>query len=371
VNPQAGIVAAMLVGLWIAYLVPHRLRTRQELLEARQDDRFSADLRVLRAASAPTVRTAERHVGHGKLVERPVVRVTEGTMELNRSAVDSARRAAAERSQRAALLARRAAAARRRGLLTLALALLTVAGWVVYGVTTASVAVGIVPSVLLVAVIAASRAAVVSAQRADEKWEASRARATREAPRRVSAVSVGGVAGVSKAVSARFAEAGKSAGAESEGAGKSAGQQIAVGQAVHPSEQLTEFISEAPVARPVETSGEGIPALIPVGSSLPAEERPTVWEPRPVPAPAYTLKQSAPRRTAAPIEIGADGRELDSSLAEAAAEAAVAEATAEVTATAGTAADDLVDDVLAEPDVVTTGSMDLNQILARRRAAGL
>ncbi|HWS56965.1 MAG TPA: hypothetical protein VN257_00365, partial [Actinotalea sp.] len=47
---QAGLVVIAMAGLWIAYLVPHRLRYRQQLLEARADDRFSERLRVIRVA---------------------------------------------------------------------------------------------------------------------------------------------------------------------------------------------------------------------------------------------------------------------------------------------------------------------------------
>ena len=46
-NDLAGPVALALVVLWVAYLVPHKLRHRQQLLESRADDRFSEALRVV------------------------------------------------------------------------------------------------------------------------------------------------------------------------------------------------------------------------------------------------------------------------------------------------------------------------------------
>ncbi len=139
----AGLVALAIVGLWIAYLVPHRLRYRQQLLESRTEDRFSDALRVLvvaeprgrqrRAAEAraecgpdspkrsgllspargvpvPAGTAGERAVteGRGGVVERPY-----GTQD--KITAEAARRRAQLRSQRAAALARRAAAARRRG----------------------------------------------------------------------------------------------------------------------------------------------------------------------------------------------------------------------------------------------------------------
>ena len=46
-NDLAGPVALALVGLWVAYLVPGKLRHRQQLLESRVDDRYSEALRVV------------------------------------------------------------------------------------------------------------------------------------------------------------------------------------------------------------------------------------------------------------------------------------------------------------------------------------
>ncbi|WP_242448356.1 hypothetical protein [Cellulomonas sp. WB94] len=46
-NSPAGVVTLAVAGLWVAYLVPQKLRHRQQLLESRTDDRFSGALRVL------------------------------------------------------------------------------------------------------------------------------------------------------------------------------------------------------------------------------------------------------------------------------------------------------------------------------------
>ncbi len=48
----AGPAVLAVIALWIAYLVPHKLRHRQQMLESRTDDRYSAALRVL-AVSGP------------------------------------------------------------------------------------------------------------------------------------------------------------------------------------------------------------------------------------------------------------------------------------------------------------------------------
>jgi len=147
VNDLAGPVALALVVLWVAYLVPHKLRHRQQLLESRADDRFSEALRVVavsdrrirqEAASAECGPTASSTAGlltpgkglpvatgsatGGTTVDRP-----HGTQD--RITADAARRAAQARAARAASVARRAAAARRRAVLAGLLVVATVIGW--------------------------------------------------------------------------------------------------------------------------------------------------------------------------------------------------------------------------------------------------
>ncbi|EYR61886.1 hypothetical protein N866_14685, partial [Actinotalea ferrariae CF5-4] len=116
---QAGIVLVAVAGLWIAYLVPHRSRYRQQLLESRADDRFSENLRVLRVAHAAGTR--DRRTGTAPGTHRttgvrlhPARRGGGGHMDrphgtTDRVVADAARRAAAERAQRVAHLARRRA----------------------------------------------------------------------------------------------------------------------------------------------------------------------------------------------------------------------------------------------------------------------
>ncbi|HEY5518815.1 MAG TPA: hypothetical protein VIK17_04130, partial [Cellulomonas sp.] len=174
----AGVVSLAVATLWIAYLVPHRLRHRQQLLESRADDRFSGALRVLavtdragrdlRAAEARSERgpdagrraglllTPSRGIpvqGHGVVAVRGggIVERPHGTQD--RISADAVRRAAQRRAARAASLARRAAAARRRGVLTLALLVLSAAGWLVVGVTTVGVLAAVVPTVTLAGVL--------------------------------------------------------------------------------------------------------------------------------------------------------------------------------------------------------------------------
>ncbi|RMI03580.1 hypothetical protein EBM89_19075, partial [Cellulomonas triticagri] len=129
----------MVVGLWIAYLVPHKLRHRQQLLESRTDDRFSDALRVL-AVTGPAGSDRRRRVDvAGGVrsdcgpVDKRVGLLTPGTGTRvagtdkgatdvdrphgtqDRVGADATRRAAQLRAAHAAATARRGAAARRRG----------------------------------------------------------------------------------------------------------------------------------------------------------------------------------------------------------------------------------------------------------------
>jgi hypothetical protein len=240
----AGPAALVVVGLWIAYLVPHKLRHRQQLLESRTDDRFSDALRVLavtgpegsgrrrRAEVAGGVRQdcgpVEKRAGlltpgtgsrlatterGGAEVDRP-----HGTQD--RIGADAARRAAQLQAAHAAATARRGAAARRRGALAGVLLAATVVGWVVAGVTALGVLAGVVPTVLLAGVLGLGRRAVVQGRLAEDEWQRRIDEAT--APLRERAARPG--------------------------------RQGAAGRAVHPSLTETQAIERVRADAPVRTS---------------------------------------------------------------------------------------------------------------------
>jgi hypothetical protein len=195
VHDIAGLVALAIVGLWIAYLVPHRLRYRQQLLESRTEDRFSDALRVLVVTDprGPGRRVAEARAecgpdspkrsgllspargvpmtGRQAVTERKggVVERPYGTQD--KMTADAARRQAQLRARRAAAVSRRAAAAKRRSVLTVALLVVSAAAWAVVGLTSLTVAAAVVPSVLLLGVLGLGRRAVVRARAANAAWE--------------------------------------------------------------------------------------------------------------------------------------------------------------------------------------------------------
>ncbi|QTE28951.1 hypothetical protein [Pengzhenrongella sicca] len=347
----AGVAALAVALLWIAYLVPHRLRHRQQLLESCAEDRYSAALRVLavadpagrarrageaRAECGPgsekrSVLLTARHgpaargydaaaARGGRIVDRP-----HGTQD--KISADAARRAAQQRAQRAATLARRGAAARRRAALTVALLAISAAAWIVVGVTTVAVVAAVAPSVALVGVLALGRRAVVHGHAADAAWE-------RRAPVRTGGSQTAAVASTVGVV----------------------------GRAAHPSEAHTEVIERirdaatapeqgAPSADSTAagTAADGSSADDAAGASA-------AWSPVPVPRPVYTTKAAAPRREPIPLV-------LDEPEPAAATSAATSSDEEQVTGDVGRADLEAVDEG-ANP------TLDLDAILARRRTAG-
>jgi len=338
-NSPAGVVTLAVAGLWVAYLVPQKLRHRQQLLESRTDDRFSGALRVLavtdrtgrtarvsdsRARSGATpdcAATADKRVGlltpsrgvplvaigganGGSAVDRP-----HGTQD--RLSADAARRAAQHRAAQAAAVARRGAAARRRAVLAVTLLVASIAGWAVTGLTAVTVAAGIVPSVLFVGVLVLGRRAVVAGQAADVEWERRR-REHALAPARASSHAP-----------------------------------AVTGRAVRPSDSHTEVFArildqvDGGTSAATSEAGTVVRRSARQGAQEASEDE---WAPAPVPRPTYTLKSPAPRREPAPLGEVEGSTELR---APSAAPAAV-----------------------VEPPAGTTGSINLDEVLARRRAAG-
>ncbi|WP_426594447.1 hypothetical protein ACPPVS_02745 [Cellulomonas sp. McL0617] len=439
-NDLAGPVALALVGLWVAYLVPHKLRHRQQLLESRADDRFSEALRVVAVTTRPAsvavpalASVAGSTAGlltPGKGLPVQIGSATGGTTvdrphgTQDRITADAARRAAQARAARAAAVTRRAAAARRRAALAGVLLLATVAGWAAVAVApTVGWVAGVAPTVLLGAVLVLGRRAVLAGREADAEWEAriaderrvaasprtgaqravataaaaSAARVTTTAPAASSAPLPARTAPIARsaplvnAPAATTVPAGARSASAAPGAAKSTRSAPAAavapapgadapavapeprgstlpfvtGRAVHPSDASTEVFE-----RIVEDKGEtGGPARHSTGA-IPVVRRSTLtepvaqvgdattgattsseddaWSPVPVPRPTYTMKASAPRREPAPLE------NLEGSTA---ARPASAESTPDERAP-------------LEAPVETTGSLDLNAVLAKRRAAG-
>lgn len=326
-SQTAGALLVAVAVLWIAYLVPHRLRYRQQLAECRTDDRFSERLRVVRVAApaAPGEGPGRREVGRGGRVLLHPPRRGGGPVDrphgpADRVVASAIRRTAAERAARAAYLARRRAAARRRAVLAAVLALATVAGWAGVAVG-ALLAVGVAPTVLLLTVLVLGRRAVIAGRRADAAWAAG-------APARAATP-------------------------------RSTREPTAVGYARRPSEATTEVLERVAQAADEDVAEHAAEDLVDdLVEADEADEAPAdradvaagpTWEPVPVPRPSYALKPAVRRPEPAPLVL--DEREADAAADGARDEVAAPEAEAEA----------------APP---ATGRFDLDAVLARRRAAG-
>ena len=257
----AGLVLAAMAGLWIAYLVPHWLRHRQQLLESRTDDRFSERLRVIRVARGHTAdRSAEqRDAPLSQVVLHPALRggrpMDRPHATGDRAAADAARRRAAVHAHRTAERAKRAARARRRAVLAAMLLVASAAGWSAVGVGL-TIAAGAVPSALLLVVLVLGRRAA----RAGQRQAGSRRAATETA--------------------------------SSLGTGRTAR-----GRAIHPSDAVTEEMARVAGAQ----SELSRPRAEQVAADTDG------WVPVPVPVPAYTLKPAVQRADPPPLVLDDSG----------------------------------------------------------------
>jgi len=247
------------------------------------------------------------------------------------------------------------------------LVLATVAGWAAVAIVpTLGWVVGVAPTVLLTSVLVLGRRAVLAGREADADWEARIAEERRVAgaPR----------TGAQRAVATAAARAsGTSAAAEPVASAPAAEARrestlpFVTGRAVHPSDASTEVFErivedKGETGGPVRHATGAIPvvrrgalpdpvakAAMTTASDATEDE---AWSPVPVPRPTYTMKADAPRREPAPLE------NLEGSTAARTATAADAPAGSD-----GERAP-------LEAPVETTGSIDLNAVLAKRRAAG-
>ncbi|MBM7821075.1 hypothetical protein JOE63_003552 [Cellulosimicrobium cellulans] len=417
----SGIVALAVFLLWVGFYVPHRVRHRQQLLEARTDDRFSGSLRVLAVAGpggggsggwdarldgvaavasigpGQSADGGRALLGGAATQDRPDGRTHEEEGTHAMGSTDSAspsrgappRRQPASEQSRLALLERRAAAARRRLALTVVLLLASVAVWAVVALGYLPWWSGAVPTAVLGLVLVLGRRAVLAAQRSDAAWLAERRAAARAArgtvlgappaPRgarpRVTGRAVHGsqvsTQMIPRVTPQDLARANATAAALSGGG--------PVGSS--PRERVT-----APSTTTAEDSGSEEPASARAGSSeAPAvatdvadEAAPVVeveavdadrvpsgraWDPVPVPPPTYTMKPTAPRREPAPLTDD----DVVSPARAGAVPAPVAAVEVAVDVPSGAPEPAVGDE--RKPSTETLG-LDLNEILARRRAAG-
>ncbi|MHA7618788.1 hypothetical protein ACX12M_09725 [Cellulosimicrobium cellulans] len=398
----SGIVALAVFLLWVGFYVPHRVRHRQQLLDARTDDRFSGSLRVLAVAgpggggfdrwdarldgvttvaaiaSGPAGAGGRPLLGAAGTQSRSEGRThdEEGTHAMGSTVSASPSRGAPPRRQPASeqsrleLLERRAAAARRRLALTVVLLLATVGVWVVVALGLVPWWAGVVPTAFLGLVLVLGRRAVLAAQRSDAAWLAERRAAARAArgavlgappaPRgarpRVTGRAVHGsqvsTQMIPRVTPQDLARANAAASADAGAPAASSRERVtASGATEGPASE-----EPAPAADEPGTAAQTAPTV----EAVDAEHVPTgrAWDPVPVPPPTYTMKPTAPRREPAPLTDD----DVVSPTVSARVEPVVA-----ADARSGAPTPAVGDE--RKPSTETLG-LDLNEILARRRAAG-
>ncbi|WP_265522619.1 hypothetical protein [Oerskovia flava] len=314
--------------------------------------------------------------------------------------------AAAARSSsapsRIAVLERRAAAARRRLTLTVLLLLVSAGAWAAVVLTPVPWFVAAGPTALLALVLVLGRRAVLAGQRADAAWLAERRANARGAARAARAVpgSPAAPRNARPRVTGHAVHASQTSTqmiprvtdhdlsrARSQSGGQRAGTSSTARGGETPADEpeagdarmtVTEGFTTSPGAALATALGAsadasveptGDPDARPAGSgddSAAQDASPSgrAWDPVPVPRPTYTMKATAPRREPAPLP-----EDVASGAAPAPEGAAPAqEAAADRTGGGGgepvvSAGDE------PRPSTETLG-LDLNEILARRRAAG-
>lgn len=379
----AGVGALALAVLWGAYYVPQQLRQRNQLVESRVEDRFSGSLRVLAVATRSSKveqvdDCGSRAPKRNQLLTPPMGVVTAGTnkrevegvrnmdqLEMEPGRASSTERGALPQSGVSlqsgasrrpvpvhtsrretvapsgpgpAVQTARAAAARRRLILTLALLALSLGTWIAAASAGLVLAVPLISTALLGSVLVLGRRAVVAGQRADAARSARLRGETNSAPQR-----------------------------------RSRPTTVVVGRAVHGSNANTEMISSTEVGQRIgeitadvvrenasadDVVAERADTAAPEASTeesratdvAQASSGKSELANYSVPRSTYVSKAAAPRREPAPLTP----------------EDVTTPATASARAASARSADEL-EDLTPSPEGL---GVDLNQILARRRAAG-
>ena len=339
--PPAGLLAIIALGLVLAYVIPQRLRERGDYAMVRTEDRYSADMRVVRSSARRMERPVERpsHSGEVPLLVTGTARAqvaSLGSEHMSRPAGPLDKAATAAQRERigmhrdqAGLRAERAAAARRRTMVAGAVFVATAIAWVLVATVGLVAIVAALLTAGLVATVGFGARAAAAERRADSSVRA----LTREVE--AAATATQALRTVARARSQ--------------------------GRDIQPSDTATQAIK---IVTAEDLAPLAAPAPIPAPEIVPAApvEIPDVasspWAPRTMPVPAYALKASVRQQTARPLS------EQDFAASQLAAQrAARAEAASERAAAAA-----LQSAGLDSPSEPTTASGALDAILARRRA---
>ncbi|WP_291379161.1 hypothetical protein [Demequina sp.] len=165
--PPAGLLAIIAVGLMLAYVLPQRIRERSDYALVRTEDRYSAEMRVVRAtasrvapadaasasAEVPLLVTGAARVRVASVGEAHMSRPNG---PLDRAATHAQRESLHLRRDRLGSMAQRAARARRRAFFSGVATLATVIAWVLAATTATPALIAGLATGAMVTVVGAS-----------------------------------------------------------------------------------------------------------------------------------------------------------------------------------------------------------------------
>lgn len=355
----AGLLAIIAVGMVLAYVLPQRIKERSDYALVRTEDRYSAEMRVVKStverAQQATARPSSDS-GEVPLLVTGAARASISALggeqmsrpsgPLDRAATTAQRERLALRSDRSAVLAERAQRAKRRARVASIVAVATVVAWVLVAATGFPALIAAVATAGLSGVIVAGARTAAAQRKADTNI-------------RLIAREVEAAATATQAL-------------------RRVARERAEGHQAQPSDVETQAIRVvttedlAPLAAPAPVPAPELPERLAPDMS-PMLRQGESWSPNAIPAPAYTLKASVRRAVARPIsdeDLAAATRKAEQAIdarAEKSATRAAADLTASVEAPQVSTANS---SPLAPPsadDASTTGALDA--ILARRRQA--
>ncbi|WP_062461927.1 hypothetical protein [Demequina soli] len=286
--PPAGLLAIIALGMVLAYVIPQRIRERADYALVRTEDRYSAEMRVVKTTAERVekpVGRASSDSGEVPLLVTGAVRASIATLgadamsrpagPIDKAATAAHRQLISMRKDRTAALAERRARARRRARVALGMTALTAVAWTLVGFGVMSSVVGAVVTALLAGVLVQGARAAAAQRRVDARLS-------------LVAREVGAAATATNALRKVTAE---------RAAGRDAQPSDVETQAI----KIVTSADLAPLAAPAPVEA---PAAVPAAPSLPAAEESAAWSPREMPAPSYTLKAQVRQGQARPLEDG-------------------------------------------------------------------
>ncbi|WP_062071485.1 hypothetical protein [Demequina sediminicola] len=353
-----GLLAIIAVGMVIAYVLPQRIKERGDYALVRTEDRYSAQMRVVKSSAERLEKAAARpstDSGQVPLLATGATRASQVSASkdsariaseraetfsrpagpLDQAAVYAQRERLRVRRDRAEVLAERAAQARRRLVVAGGALVVAIVAWSLVGAVGASPVVGILSTGVFAGVVGAGARAAAAQRQADER-----------------------IMLVSREVEAA---------ATATQALRVVSRERAAGHEAAPSDVATQAIRVvtaedlAPLSAPAQKREPR--QKVESAPEAPAREESAAWSPSEMPAPSYTLKSTVRQREARPIST----EDYDAALARARRWGESRETSRDASAPVASASSTSAAGVATGEAETTTAALDA--ILARRRRA--